>query len=150
MAVLVDTCVLIPLLNPQAELHGVVRSAVRRLRAGGETLIVTPQIFAELWNVSTRPFQYNGRGLDPATVAKMIGFVSRVCDLRFETSQSLEIWLDLVQRLEVIGVAVHDARLVSVMLHHGIPQILTCNIDDFSRYTAEKVEVLTPSDVAAA
>jgi hypothetical protein len=36
------------------------------------------------------------------------------------------------------------------MLHHGIPQILTCNIDDFSRYTAEKVEVLTPSDVAAA
>jgi predicted nucleic acid-binding protein len=150
MAVLIDTCVLIPLLNPQAELHVVVRTAVRRLRAGGETLIVTPQIFAEFWNVSTRPVQYNGRGLDPATVAKMIGFVGRVCDLCFETNQSFEIWLDLVERLGVKGVAVHDARLVSVMLHHVISRILTCNIGDFSRYKAENVDVLTPADVAAA
>lgn len=42
--------------------------AVRALTAlleAGETLVVTPQIVAEFWNVATRPRERNGIGLTP-------------------------------------------------------------------------------------
>ena len=32
------------------------------------------------------------------------------------------------------GIQVHDARLVAVMLVHGIENILTLNVTDFQRY----------------
>ena len=36
---------------------------------------------------------------------------------------------------KVIGVNVHDARLVAAMLVHGLTHILTFNIADFARYS---------------
>ncbi|MEI6442036.1 MAG: hypothetical protein WCO29_02610 [Nostocales cyanobacterium ELA583] len=34
-----------------------------------------------------------------------------------------------------MGVNVHDARLVAVILAHGLTHILTFNISDFKRYS---------------
>lgn len=55
MAVLVDTCVLVAALHPQAAECSLVRQALRRLADAGEVFVVAPQNIAEFWNVATRP-----------------------------------------------------------------------------------------------
>ena len=47
----------------------------------------------------------------------------------------------------VIGVNVHDARLVAAMLVHGLTHILTFNTTDFARYT--EITAVHPTAVIA-
>ena len=47
-----------------------------------------------------------------------------------------ERWKELVLAHKVIGVNVHDARLVAAMIVHGVTHILTANVKDFVRYSA--------------
>ncbi|HMO85996.1 MAG TPA: type II toxin-antitoxin system VapC family toxin [Lacipirellulaceae bacterium] len=144
MSVLIDTCVLIPLFNPDAQLHHESRIAVRRLRATQEELVVTAQNFAEFWNVSTRLIQHNGRGLAMPQVARMVDMIRRFSRLQLESETSLNIWLKLVQQLHVTGTSVHDARLVAIMLEGGIDRILTYNEGDFRRYEVLGIQALSP------
>ena len=143
MSVLIDTCVLIPLFNPDAQLHHESRIAVRRLRATQEELVVTAQNFAEFWNVSTRLIQHNGRGLAMPQVARMVDMIRRFSRLQLESETSLNIWLKLVQQLHVTGTSVHDARLVAIMLEGGIDRILTYNEGDFRRYEVLGIQALS-------
>ena len=56
-------------------------------------------------------------------------------------------WERLVVQNAVIGVNVHDARLVAAMLVHGLTHILTFNTSDFARYseiTAVNPTALSP------
>ena len=147
MAVLVDTCVLVPAFNPQASEYAIVRQALRLLGDAGETLVVTPQNIAEFWNVGTRPLEHNGRGLPADQVRKMVNIICRVSHLEYETPSSFLKWRELVERHGVMGVGVHDARLVAVMLAGSIRKILTRNESDFRRYEAEGISVLTPHAV---
>jgi predicted nucleic acid-binding protein len=55
-------------------------------------------------------------------------------------------WKRLMLAHGVIGVKVHDARLVAAMNVHGVRRILSFNVDDFKRY---EIEVLHPSSVLA-
>jgi predicted nucleic acid-binding protein len=113
----------------------------------GETLIVTPQIIAEFWNVSTRPLESNGRGLAADQVRKMVNIICRASRVEYEAESSFTRWRELVERHGVQGVAVHDARLVAVMLACDVRQILTRNERDFLRYEADGISVLTPQAV---
>jgi hypothetical protein len=54
-------------------------------------------------------------------------------------------WRELVVARGVMGVQVHDARLVALMQIHGIKNILTLNCADFSRYS--DLIVATPDQV---
>jgi len=45
----------------------------------------------------------------------------------------------------VLGVKVHDARLVSVMVVANVPTVLTLNERDFQRYS--EVSAVRPEDV---
>ncbi len=148
MAVLVDTCVLIPLFNPDALRHHEARSAVRKLRGMREDLVVTSQNLAEFWNVSTRPFKYNGRGLAEPLVARMVDLIRRFSRLQLESEASLDVWLKLVQQLHVMGTSVHDARLVAIMLEGGIDRVLTYNEGDFRRYKVVGIQPLSPRSFA--
>jgi hypothetical protein len=56
-----------------------------------------------------------------------------------------ERWLDLCSRYAVSGRQAHDARLVALMLGHGVTHILTLNGADSARYT--EITVLGPDDV---
>jgi predicted nucleic acid-binding protein len=44
----------------------------------------------------------------------------------------------------VVGVKVHDARLVATMNVHGVRRLLTFNAGDFARY---EIEVVQPAAV---
>ena len=54
-------------------------------------------------------------------------------------------WLDLVSTHRVIGRRVHDARLVAVMLVHGISHLLTFNRDDFRQFS--EIVIVEPAQV---
>ncbi|WP_225894477.1 PIN domain-containing protein [Atlanticothrix silvestris] len=48
----------------------------------------------------------------------------------------------------VMGVNVHDARLVAVILVHGLTNILTFNTRDFTRY-ANKITPVHPGNLVS-
>jgi predicted nucleic acid-binding protein len=78
MDVLLDTGVLLRLVNPADPQHVTVRNAVRILYQRGDSLVTTPQNIAEFWNVSTRPVQARGGlGRTLAETERCIRFSSR-------------------------------------------------------------------------
>ena len=56
-------------------------------------------------------------------------------DVLHENPDSYAAWKDLLIENRVSGLQVHDARLVAVMKAYDIPQILTFNTSDFTRYS---------------
>lgn len=60
-------------------------------------------------------------------------------------NKSICIGRDLVVSRNVIGVKVHDAKLVASMIAHDIERLVTFNTKDFKRYP--EIEVLDPSEV---
>jgi hypothetical protein len=64
---LADTNILLRLADRAHGLHALVRTAVRKLRAGGHPLRAATQNFVEFWNAATRPLASNGWGLPDFT-----------------------------------------------------------------------------------
>ncbi len=61
-----------------------------------------------------------------------------------DTADVFGHWVSLVTAFQVIGRRVHDARLVAVMLAHGITHLLTFNHLDFRQFP---ITVITPDDL---
>lgn len=144
MAIFVDTCFLVPALNRQSQAHVLGRRVLKTLVEKGESFVVSPQILAEFWNVSTRPVEHNGLGLPVNRVRKSINVIVRLCTIEYETPSVLARWRSLVFKHNVRGASVHDARLVAIMIDHGHSQILTFNAADFRRYGNEGIDVILP------
>jgi len=142
MSVFVDTNVLLRSVQPSHPMHDPAVRTVAALIRDGEPLVITPQIVAEFWNVSTRPMESNGLGwshqqaLDEVT--KMEGFFS----LLVESTDVYSEWKRLVVAYGVTGVQAHDARLVAAMKVYGIERMLTFNVQDFVRY--KEIETVRP------
>jgi predicted nucleic acid-binding protein len=145
-AILLDTDVLVRLLHTEDPLHLTARNSLRDLRRQQKTLFTAVQNVAEFWNVCTRPASArNGLGFEPSDVEKRLVMINRWCRVLTESESSYAIWQRLVANHAVRGVAVHDARLVSVMLANGISNLLTFNGSDFKRYEPEGVLAVAPS-----
>jgi predicted nucleic acid-binding protein len=148
MAHLVDTGILLRLLDRNDPRHPRVREALRILKGRGERLVTSPQNMAEFWNVSTRPTTARGGyGLSCADAAKRTRILERLFALVYETPATYPQWRQLVLGHGVMGVQVHDARLVALMQVQEISHILTLNAADFSRYA--DVIAVTPEQVIA-
>lgn len=145
MACLIDTGILLRAFDAACPEYRTIRRALHTLWARQERLIVGLQNLAEFWNVSTRPIDKNGYGLSLERVAKRLARIEQVCDVVTEDNDSFDVWKGLLVAYSVSGVAVHDARLASVMLSHGISTIITLNARDFRRYNG--ITAIEPSDV---
>ena len=66
MPILMDTNILLRLVDPNDPEYALVREAVRALAGRGESLCFAAQNLVEFWNVCTRPASKNGLGLTPA------------------------------------------------------------------------------------
>jgi predicted nucleic acid-binding protein len=143
---LVDTGVLLRLVDTLAPDHLDARRAVKTLRARGDKLLVAPQNVAEFWNVSTRPQSARGGyGRSLEETERCVAFFERYATVLPETPAAYSEWRRLVTSYGVSGVAVYDARLVAVMLTSNVPHVLTLNPRDFERF--EGVVVSTPADI---
>jgi predicted nucleic acid-binding protein len=145
MGILLDTGILLRAFVRADPLNEPIRQAFALYRRQHEELLTTFQNVAEFSNVSTRPVSARGGyGIPVAKVTLRIRFIERLCRRLFENERSYEIWRQLIDRYDVTGVAVHDARLVAMMMAHGVDRILTANDRDFRRYEPEGIAIVTP------
>ena len=78
---------------------------------------------------------------------RRVQFIERTSTILAESPAAYRQWRQLLVAFNVHGVAVHDARLVSMMLVAGITHLLTLNTSDFGRYPG--ITAVTPRDVIA-
>jgi predicted nucleic acid-binding protein len=86
-----------------------------------------------------------GYGLSLAKTERKARVIERFCRLVPDSLATHLEWRRLITAHSVIGVEVHDARLVAAMLVHGIPNLLTFNLDDFKRF--KQISVVSPAEV---
>ncbi len=143
---LVDTNILLRFLLPNDPTYPAIRKAVRILKTHREQLVTTPQNLAEFWNVCTRPSTARGGlGLTVEATERRLRLLERHFPVLRDNPDSYSRWKSLVTTHNVMGVQVHDARLVASMIANGITHLLTANVADFTRYPG--ITVNAPEEI---
>jgi predicted nucleic acid-binding protein len=148
MLILVDSGVLLRLMERADPQHGTIRTAVRLLIARGDELVTATQNMAEFWNVCTRPATARGGlGLSIAETDHRLRVIERFVQLLADLPTAYTLWRRLILTHSVRGKQVHDARLAALMQAHAMTHILTLNGTDFTRYTG--IAPIGPLSLAA-
>lgn len=144
MNLLVDTNVLLRLVQRDHLLHPSARSAILQLRQQKHSLYVVSQNCVEFWNVATRPANRNGLGLSITFAEYRLRLVERLFVRLPDRPSVYDTWRRIVNQYDVSGVQVHDARLVAAMKENDLTHILTFNLQDFLRFTPKQIVVVDP------
>jgi len=147
MAILIDTNILLRLLQPHHPQCQLAERALAVLRNRNEVLHVAGQNLIELWAVATRPAELNGLGMTVQAAAGELATIKRLFSLLPEMAAIYEEWERVVVKYQVAGKNAHDARIVAAMNLHGVNQVLTFNVDDFARF--QGILVIHPKAVAS-
>jgi predicted nucleic acid-binding protein len=143
MQYLLDTGILLRLLNRNADQHAETRAAVRLLKQQRHECLTTLQNLCEFWSVCTRPTTARGGlGLSVAATQRRLDAVERLTTILPDSPDTFRHWKTLVATHGVSGVQAHDARLVALMEVHNITSLVTLNPSDFARYP--NLQVSTP------
>lgn len=133
MPVLLDTNILLRLLQPHHPHFLPAERSLTVLRRNGEVAHITFQNLVEFWTVITRPMSENGLGLTTEQAIAEVDNLTHLFVLLPEVPL-LAVWEYLVAAYRVSGKNTHDARLVAAMMVHGVDRVLTFNTQDFRRY----------------
>ena len=146
-SVLLDTNVLLRLIDRNDARHTACRHSIEKLLGQGEDVYLAPQVLIESWVVSTRPTDAAppGFGWMPETASKHLAGVRRMFRMLDDGAGVFERWLHLVETCSIRGKRAHDARLVAFMQQHGIEQILTLNPKDFAGLD---VKIVQPQEIS--
>jgi len=142
---LVDTNILLRLVQPDSPEYASIRQCTDLLWAQGANLFYTSQNLAEFWNVCTRPANRNGFEFTISETNERAALIEAKLGFAPDNEATHQEWRRIVVDDGVSGVQVHDARLVAAMRVHGIENLLTLNSQDFRRY--RDIVVMTPQDV---
>jgi predicted nucleic acid-binding protein len=145
---LVDTNVLLGLVQPDSPEYQNIRQCTDILWARGADLLYTSQNLAEFWNVCTRPADRNGFGFSVSEADDRAGLIESKLTFAADSEATHREWRRIVVTKRVSGVQVHDARLVAAMHIYRISNLLTLNADDFRRY--DNIVVVSPLEVLRA
>jgi predicted nucleic acid-binding protein len=145
MAILIDTNLLLRSVQPEHPMHGSAVRALAALMEREEPLAISIQNVAEFWNTATRPESNNGLGYSIEEARDEVLKLEEFFEILHEGADSYAAWKALVIENRVSGVRVHDARLVALMMVHGIRQIVTFNAADFTRYAG--IDVVHPDTI---
>jgi len=144
MAILLDTNVLLRLIQRRHSHSALATQATNTLDARNETMLMAHHSIVEFWSVASRPISANGLGLTIEDAEFELDGLEKL----FRVFPELPIHEErqrIAVKYRVSGKSVHDARLVAAMIVHGVDQILTFNPRDFFRYT--EIAVLDPAQV---
>jgi predicted nucleic acid-binding protein len=151
MPYLLDTGILLRLVDDKDAQHALVRSAVRELITRGENLLITTQNIAEFCNVATRPVANNGFGLQPGVAVELLQKeIEPICLLILQRDPLPAEYKRLLSQYNIVGKQTHDARLVAMMLVWQVNAILTLNERNFQRFLPEGITVISPATISAA
>lgn len=145
MICLIDTNILLRLIELESRQHEEAQAAIDQLLKSGDPLYVLLQNVSEFWNVCTRPAENNGLGLTVKQTNDELSKLEQVFDLLLDTEDVYNNWRELVVKFAVSGVKVHDAKIVAAMKAHNIENLLTFNTDDFKRYA--DIKAVQPKDI---
>lgn len=145
MAYLCDTNIFLRLAKKNDPARQVVLDALRELRVRKEELCYTSQVLGEFWNVCTRPASARGGlGLSCAETERKARLIERHFHFLPDSLLTHQEWRRLIVAHSVVGVQVHDARLVASMNAHRITHLLTFNGDDFQRF--QGIMIINPAE----
>src|SRR5947209_2858809 len=139
MSILADTNILLRRTQPDHPSHTLAVESVATLLAAGEPVYFTLQNMSEFWNVAPRPLENNGLGFSVDLALRELENIERFLTILPDSPAVYPEWKRLVLGHAVLGIKVHDAKLVATMNIHGIRRILTFNTEDFARYDIEAV-----------
>ena len=143
---LADTNVLLRWADSNSPDQPLMASAIVGLRERGHVVFVAPQNLMEFWAVGTRPSTSRGGfGWSQSEALKRLEDIERFFPILLEPRGIYGMWRHLIVSHGVLGVAVHDARLVAVMQSCGVDRVLTLNGADFRRYLW--IAVVDPQEV---
>lgn len=143
MLVLVDTNVLLRVVEPRHPHHRSAVAALRSLSQAGHALCLVPQIHYEFWVAATRPIAVNGLSMTADEAAAELQKLGPPLFRFLRDERAIyPAWRGLVRQYRVQGKEAHDARLVAAMQRHELTHILTFNGQDFQRYAG--ISVLDP------
>ena len=135
MRILLDSNILIRLINVNDSEHVLVQQSVERLSLDGHELLMVPQGLYELWAVVTRPSGApNGLNFTPGQAAGAVSELTATFLLLPDTPQVFERWFALVVEHQVSGRNSHDTRMAAACLADGLDAFLTLNTPDFKRF----------------
>lgn len=146
MPILIDTNILLRSVQPSHPMHAVAVRALEVLMKREEPLVIAVQNVAEFWNAATRPSANNGLGFTLEEAQAELDRIEGFFEILTENAASYTTWKALLIDRRVSGVQVHDARLAAVMKTHGIAQIVTFNVADFTRFP--EIETVHPDKIA--
>ena len=133
--VFVDTNILVHARVSQSPLHSIAATKVQDLAAAGHALWISRQILREYLAVMSKP----GIVTVPVPMSALVA-EARALETRFLIAEDgatvTSHLLNLLAAAACAGKQVHDANIVATMLAHGIPNLLTHNVADFSRFAA--------------
>ena len=135
MSYLVDTNVLLRLINSHNSQYAQAQNAINKLLQQDVELNIVPQNLFEFWVVATRPANVNGLGLSVEEATQEMALLKQLFAIKASNPSILTVWEDLVIKYQVKGKQGHDARLVAAMITHEISHILTFNVEDFTRFS---------------
>ena len=145
MKYLLDTNILLRLVEIIHQQHKETSEALKNLRKQNCTFYILLQNISEFWNVCTRPKDKNGLGFSIAETDLHLQKFERLFTYLPDNKETYENWRELVVKHSVSGVKVHDAKIVAAMKAHNIENLLTFNAKDFKRYT--DIKAIEPKDV---
>ncbi len=144
---LLDTNVVLRFCNPSDIQHSLAVDAITYLLTQEDECLLTSQVLVELWVVATRPVEVNGLGWTVERTRSMIDQLLNRFPLLEESAQIFPNWLDLVTTGKVMGKRTHDARIIAIMLAHGVTHLLTFNPKDFT--VTPSIIVVQPQELVA-
>jgi predicted nucleic acid-binding protein len=147
MRILLDTNVLLRLVEPAHPQYAAAAGATQMLQQAGHELSIVPQDLYEFWSVATRPLTNNGLGMSPAEAHAEVLALRRLFSFLRDERSIYDLWEQLVVAHAVQGKQAHDARFVAAMQRHNIRHLLTINTSDFARYT--EITAISPQEVLA-
>lgn len=145
MSYLVDTNIFLRVANPADPRRAECVAVLDLLRGAEDDSFTCAQVLIEYWVTATRPTDVNGLGLDAAQSARNLDLMVSMFPCLPEPSDMAQRWRQVVEANGVLGKPAHDARLVALMQAHGISNILTLNVNDFTRY--QEITPITPAEV---
>jgi predicted nucleic acid-binding protein len=146
--ILVDTNVLLRISRLEDPQQPLVASALLILESQRDALYFSMQNMAEFWNVSTRPTERNGFGLNTSEAQSNVVRIERRMTFLPDNDLVYTNWRRLLITHRIRGVQAHDARLAAIMQAYGLERILTLNTSDFERFP--DIAAVHPSQVVAA
>jgi len=107
---LVNTNILLRLVQPDSPEYATTRDCTDRLWARGAELFYTSEILAESWNVCPWPDNRNSFGFYVAETDERAALIEAKFSLAAESEATHQEWRRIVVAAEVSGIQVHDAR----------------------------------------